>query len=407
MNRFILEDKDIIILGEKEAEDVASNALDNNSPHGGNNSDRGGTETSKSLNGGPGSGNFGHAGRPGKVGGSAPTGSSSPEVITIIAEGVEKSMDFDTILKRRDLQQRLKKIRKIGNFNDEIIEEMRKLHFSEQEIEWWRAAILAKDITHIMGRNVRRERQARIKDSPEQKEAIENVISKVSMLGKDATWLRNNCDVEMARAFSREVDRAKEEGIENISLTLNDSKSINGRMGYNASSDVHNLTIRKGLLRETKETKESRERQGPNGKRFKTSEDIGGTFVHEFGHALEVEFAKSLVGNRVIAKKSMVMNEVKRYTSGAIIQQAMRNVEKKGITKDELFRDTSNKYMSAYGKTNNSEAIAESHANPNFSQFTKEINDIVTGKSKIDKDLLDPIMRRINVREKAYQEYHS
>lgn len=407
MNRFVLDDEDIIILGEKETQNDTSNSVDRNSVSSGIDNNFNNEQTTEVVNGGPGSGNFGHAGRPGMIGGSAPREGSSPEVISIYTTGEEAKMDFDTIIKRRDMQQRLKKIRKIGDFNDEIKEEMRKLNFSEQEIEGWRAIILAKDITHIMGKNARQERQARIKDSPEQKEAIENVISKVGMLGKDETWLRNNCDIEMAQAFSKEVDRAYEEGIDNIWLTLNDSKSINGRMGYNASGGVHNLTIRKGLLRETKETKESRERQGPNGKRFKTSEDIGGTFAHEFGHALEMVFAKSLVGDRGIARNSMAMSEIKRYTSGAIIRQAMRNVEKKGITKDELFRDTSYKYMSAYGRTNNSEAIAESHANPNFSQFTKEINDIATGKSKIDKDLLDPIMRRINVREKAYQEYHS
>lgn len=357
----------------------------------------------KNVNGGKGSGNFGHSGRPGLVGGSAPAGTSP--AVAIYVTGEEAKMDFDTILQRRDLQQKLKRMRKIDDFNDDVVAEMKKLQFTDEEIERWRAMILAKEVVHIMDRDKRREKRAQISDSAEQKEAIEKVVDSVEMEDKDKTWLRNNCDVEMAQALSREIDRAKESGIDKIRLKLNDSKSINGRMGYIAGRDEYELTLRKGLLRDTEQTKASRERQGPNGGRYKSSDDIGGTFAHEFGHALETVFAKSLVGDRGIAKSSMYMGEITSFTSRAIVEQAKRNVIAKGIGKEELFRNADNKYMSAYGRTNTREAIAESHANPNFSEFTREIENIVTRRVPIDKDLLDPILNRINFREKQYQEF--
>ena len=164
MNRFIVDFEDIKISGVK---DDTSNSVDRNSVAGRIDNDFNNEQTTEVVNGGPGSGNFGHAGRPGMIGGSAPKDGSSPETVGIYVTGEEAKMDFDTIIKRRDMHQRLKKIRKIGDFNDEIIEEMRKLNFSEQEIEGWRAIILAKDITHIMGKNARQERQARMKYSPE------------------------------------------------------------------------------------------------------------------------------------------------------------------------------------------------------------------------------------------------
>ena len=361
------------------------------------------SKNSLELNGGKGSGNFGHSGRPGLVGGSAPAGTSP--AVAIYVTGEEAKMDFDTILQRRDLQQKLKRMRKIDDFNDDVVAEMKKLQFTDEEIERWRAMILAKEVVHIMDRDKRREKRAQISDSAEQKEAIEKVVDSVEMEDKDKTWLRNNCDVEMAQALSREIDRAKESGIDKIRLKLNDSKSINGRMGYIAGRDEYELTLRKGLLRDTEQTKASRERQGPNGGRYKSSDDIGGTFAHEFGHALETVFAKSLVGDRGIAKSSMHMGEITSFTSRAIVEQAKRNVIAKGIGKEELFRNADNKYMSAYGRTNTREAIAESHANPNFSEFTREIENIVTRKVPIDKDLLDPILNRINFREKQYQEF--
>ena len=357
----------------------------------------------KNVNGGKGSGNFGHSGRPGLVGGSAPAGTSP--AVAIYVTGEEAKMDFDTILQRRDLQQKLKRMRKIDDFNDDVVAEMKKLQFTDEEIERWRAMILAKEVVHIMDRDKRREKRAQISDSAEQKEAIEKVVDSVEMEDKDKTWLRNNCDVEMAQALSREIDRAKESGIDKIRLKLNDSKSINGRMGYIAGRDEYELTLRKGLLRDTEQTKASRERQGPNGGRYKSSDDIGGTFAHEFGHALETVFAKSLVGDRGIAKSSMYMGEITSFTSRAIVEQAKRNMIAKGIGKEELFRNADNKYMSAYGRVNVREAIAESHANPNFSEFTREVENIVTRKVPIDKDLLDPILNRINFREKQYQEF--
>lgn len=403
MNRFVLEDDDIIILGEKDA---TSGNLDNNSFNSGNNNIGSDEKAAKSLNGGPGSGNFGHAGRPGKVGGSAPTGSSSPEAITIIAGGVEKSMDFDTILKRRDLQQKLKKM-KLEDFTGEVEEEMKKLQFSKQEIDQWRGTLIAKEITKVMKKQDRQKRQEKIKSSPEQRQAIENVISKVKMEKKDETWLRNNCDPEMAKAFSNEVDRANEAGIKNIRLKLNESKANNGRMGYIAIRDEYQLTIRKGILRDAEAVRQRRKEVGPNGSRMKTSEEINATFRHEFGHSLESEFAKKLIGDRGIAKSTTYFSNIRNSCSGAIIHQAIREMEKKGVGFDELRMNTGRKYMSGYGRTNNSEAIAESHANPKFSEFTQAVENVVTGKTPLDNDLLTPIKNRINAMEKQYQQYHS
>ena len=60
--------------GEKEVKNVTSDNLDNNSFDSGISGDFYNESTSKNVNGGPGSGNFGHSGRPGEVGGSSSTG---------------------------------------------------------------------------------------------------------------------------------------------------------------------------------------------------------------------------------------------------------------------------------------------------------------------------------------------
>ena len=39
----------------------------------------------------------------------------------------------------------------------------------------------------------------------------------------------------------------------------------------------------------------------------------------------------------------------------------------------DLRRNENYKYMSKYGQTNSMEVIAESYANPNYSEYTKEV----------------------------------
>jgi len=58
--------------GEKEAKDDTSDSLDIHSSDGGADGNRNDNQATKSINGGAGSGNFGHAGRPDLVGGSSP-----------------------------------------------------------------------------------------------------------------------------------------------------------------------------------------------------------------------------------------------------------------------------------------------------------------------------------------------
>lgn len=357
------------------------------------------------LNGGKGSGNFGHAGRPGLVGGSAPAGSSA-ETDPFAWFDENKRKEMLAIIKKGDVVKRLRRIKKAEKL-EELIPEMREVGFSEEYIDSWRKRIKVIEKEHSEDVEKRRELRERAQKSPEQTEAIDNLVSKITVVRpKDEEWLRRNCSPEMAKAFSDEADKAKEMGIETVRLFLNDKDGTQGELGYMPSTGSYTMQISKKILRDQEVTKARRESAGPNGRKWWTSDKIEGTFAHEFGHCMEWEFLKKFMGpekklsnGQSLLKSNYFLPKVRDYCSQLIVNQAKENLSKKGISLDELRENKDYKYMSNYGKTNQFEAIAESFANPNYSAFTKEIYNITMGNVKLSKERAENLKKSIETCE--------
>lgn len=340
------------------------------------------------LNGGKGSGNFGHLGRPGKVGGSASKGEAHADLRDDLANYLDRE-------KKNELIRKMRRMRTSKSFTPEHEQAMRDAGFSEDSIKAWKFKIGLKEIAYKDKQEHAKKLRERAKSSPEQTKAIDNIVSKIQVMSKDETWLRNNCSPEMAQAFSDEMNKAIEMGIgENkIILHLNDAEATNGSMGYRKMQDTFVLTISKKILRDTEATKATRMAKGNLGDKWWTSSEINGTFSHEIGHAMVWEALRKACGNNPKVMGYRGYTNVDEYMARLIVNQAKANVVKKGIRVDDLRMNKDRKYMSQYGRTNGHEAVAESFANPEYSELTKEIYKVartgLTGKYKqaIDKTI--------------------
>lgn len=340
------------------------------------------------INGGAGSGNFGHLGRPGKVGGSAKSGAAHAETTIVGGSSsfTEAANRYAEYLKKKKLITKMRRMRSMDKFDKAHEAEMLAAGFTEEDIKKWKIKIATKITIDEDKRQHAKELRERAKTSPEQKEAVNGIIDKITVSSQDSTWLKNNCSPEMAVAFNEEMAKAAELGIDTkkIRLRLNDAKVTNGSLGYNKYSDKYDLTISKQILRDYEASKADRERLGPNGKRWWTSEDIRGTFAHEIGHAMEWEAIKRLPGGKTALGKQP--GYLHRNMAKAIVYNALQTLREKGIIDGDRIRDPEYKLMSEYGHSNAHEIIAESFANPNYSALTKEIYKVttkgVTGKVK-------------------------
>lgn len=351
------------------------------------------------INGGAGSGNFGHLGRPGKVGGSAASGTAHAETVVVggsssFAEAAKRYAEY---LKKKKLITKMRRMRSMDKFDKTHEAEMLAAGFTEEDIKKWKIRIATKITADADKREHAKELRERAKTSPEQKEAVNGIIDKITVSSQDSTWLKNNCSPEMAVAFNEEMAKAAELGIDTkkIRLRLNDAKVTNGSLGYNKYSDKYDLTISKQILRDYEASKADRERMGPNGTRWWTSEDIRGTFAHEIGHAMEWEAIKRLPGGKTALEKQSTY--LQRNIAKAITYEAIQTLRKKGIIEEGGLYDPEHKLMSKYGRSNHHEMIAESFANPNYSALTKEIYKVATkGVTGKVKDEMERAVARIN-----------
>ena len=343
------------------------------------------------INGGAGSGNFGHLGRPGKVGGSAKSGTAHAETVIIGGSSsfTEAANRYAEYLKKQKLITKMRRMRSMDKFDKAHEAEMLAAGFTEEDIKKWKIKIATKITIDEDKKKHAKELRERAKTSPEQKEAVNGVLEKITVLPKDATWLRNNCSPEMAVAFNEEMAKAAELGIDTkkIHLVLNDAKVTNGSLGYRKLTDAYELKISKQILRDYESSKATRERSGPNGSKWWSSDKVSGTFAHEIGHAMEWEAIKRLSGGKEALKTQS--SWLQKNIANAITHSAIKNLESRGINVREN-HDREYKFMSQYGHSNAHEMIAESFSNPNYSEFTKEIYKItkngLTGKVKDDME---------------------
>lgn len=148
-------------------------------------------ELEKALNGGKGSGNFGHLGRPGKVGGSAPSGSAHASY----EDSIRWYLDLE---KKNELLKKMRRMQTLDRWDEAHEQAMRDAGFSEDGIKAWKAKIALKEVAYKDKKAKQKELRERAKNSPEQKAAIDKITENITVEPKDETWLRNNCSPEMA-----------------------------------------------------------------------------------------------------------------------------------------------------------------------------------------------------------------
>lgn len=390
-SKFVLKSEDIVILGEKENRDDTNNSVDFD-----NSDDRVASsgeveQSTKSINGGPGSGNFGHSGRPGEVGGSAPRDMSvaNPEKIAK-AEWFEEHRDFlksrgytdaaiDEFIitsKRQELKKKAVKATTVKNF-DKIVEEMKAEGFYSDA--WWDT--IGKPTREFLVGKEQRQKDA---VTPEQQEAIDNMLAdtQVYMKATDEKWMRKNVPEVMVKELHSELNKAFEEGLNrNIRIQFTNAQR---RLG---SCTVEGPNYETVLMRLSKNEISNAEynltmakQKGVEGSRWWTCkpDQIGSTIRHELGHALAWQALRNMgesVYNYYSVNGKIVHNAKKTFAGLKPTDQVYgSNIPPKSAVKlSSLRKNEGLKYMSKYGLKNNAEAVAEAYTNPDYSDFTKAI----------------------------------
>lgn len=346
----------------------------------------------KTLNGGKGSGNFGHSGRPGEVGGSAPTNMSvavSEQRVNakwldehrafLRSQGYTDSWIDEQIrtVERQDLKKKALKAKTVDQF-DEIVDEMKaKGYYSDI---WW----------DTVGKATRSQIEAAIERktkavTPNQQEAIDNLLSDtgIHMKTGDEKWLRENVPQEMVEHLHNELNKAFELGLSrNLRVQFTTAQQKQGSCTVEGP-DYETVLIRltKNMMSNPEATLLKTNTQGKDGTRWWTCEkgQIAHTITHELGHALVWQALKKQGQNvhQYNSLNSKIVYNAKKAYAGLKDDDTLydySSVSKKSQIKlDELRRNEGYKLLSQYGGTNAAETIAESYSNPNYSEFTKEV----------------------------------
>lgn len=379
-SRFILEDEEIIILDEKVA------------------------------NGGPGSGNFGHAGRKGKVGGSAPSGSKiAVSEQRVSSKWIEENRDYlkasgyeddeiDRLLKGQkweELKRKAEKAKTVKKFDD-IVEEMKRE--GVLDATWW------DDVGKYWWENVgertresikRAEQRKKEAVTPEQGKAIDSLLGDtgIKMNPADERWLRGNVPEQMVKAIHEEIDKAYEQGFSkgNLRLQFTEAERRGGSCTLDKDRETVLIRLTKGDLSDTESFLKKTNREGIDGERWWTckSGNLGSAMVHELGHGLVWQAVTNQNKSIYDYKRACdtIVYEAKREYLGLKKRDAVYSSadmsEAQKTKAAELRENKDYMLISEYGLTNSAELIAESHANPDYSEFTKivekKLNEAIKG----------------------------
>lgn len=352
MNRFVLDDQDIIILGEKENQDVESNSS-NNSIRGVAN-DSNDENTAKNLNGGPGSGDWGHAGRPGKVGGSSKSAVVNPAKRFAYGDIVKlKTLEGQTVQGELIMTAgvRGQKMATVKDADGNIHTGLFKQGYIEKI-----QSVDAPDTKPAERR------------TPKQKEALEKVFNGFKVDDKMQTYLLRNCSEDTATALATEMEKAQEEGIDfsNVSIVKLNSQRNRAQVrteiycNYEGEKPVYkpsvSLMLSSGLVAAGKKYEERLKKEYDKGEVL--TKTIADVIRHEIGH---------IRANNLVSRLTNGNYNTRDY------DRLNRLVTDIALKKTVLsFGDAMN-YMSNYGLSDRAEMLAESFANPNYSKLTKAI----------------------------------
>lgn len=357
------------------------------------------------LNGGKGSGNFGHAGRPGEIGGSAPQG--------VVSEARGRAIRIGDFVEGKDVDgNSCSGI--VTNFPDKIVSIKHPTPFDpDHEINASVMEITDKDgktreipMFQPYIRNIRRADAPT--DTPaerrtqKQKEALDEVFNLIECSATDKKYFYNNMSEHTAVALKDELAKAgKAYGIDLSDFTLGkfNGKRAQARVVWQKNSR------RDGLVKTQLQLSNALVADGENYRKrneqcakdfWHTSGDIAGLIRHELGHMKVYQIAKDN-GKQMYRESDygygLRFNQLAySNTEYQIVKQALGghirySKSKKGSKGD----------ISEYGGTNIGEAIAESFSNPNFSDFTKKVYDTMMSKdfklqhNEVDEKVLNSV----------------
>ena len=166
MNRFIVDFEDIKISGAK---DDTSNSLDRNSVAGGIDNDFNNEQTTEVVNGGPGSGNFGHSGQ-------------------------------------QKLKERATKAKTLEEFH-EVLKEMEA---SPHDFSVWK-----KNVGDPARASLERKLELKSKvKNPEQQKAVDDLkATGIDLPKASEKWLRENCPQELVESITSSMKQAEKDGL--------------------------------------------------------------------------------------------------------------------------------------------------------------------------------------------------
>lgn len=350
-------------------------------------------EIALAINGGPGSGNWGHSGRPGLVGGSG-KGSGGISRAGISSYERYRKAKMDQL--RKDIESRLKPKKTPEEEKAAVLSEFRSISNSSSlnKDEWTKKLVAvgydeetARGLACTKYKNLKVAEIEKSRGTPNEwkkknrteskNKTIEAIDSKTAGFASEADkkWFRNNADERMVNALNESIDSmSKEYGLDpkNLKITEINAKNTLGKterftvqyrssIGLNTTRMMTDADIYKANETLQKEVN------------WHTSGETDQTIRHELGHALVVQRAY---------EGGIKPTSVDRYAS-FIVYRAAREVA--GVDVDGKFIDLSSedrskvydamKSMSRYGKTSAAEAVAEAIANPNYSDYAKAISD--------------------------------
>ena len=338
-------------------ENGKSNNLDNSSSDSGNSSVGGDTEQAKIINGGKGSGNFGHLGRPGEVGGSSSMGAIiSPMRTKAFMKGdiVELTLDDGSKIQGEFVMSAKTPAGKLMSAKDEN-GKVHTVPFTSNRVK------MIKNYDAPDTKPSERRTKA-------QKEALGEVFNILTVDEKMQRYMLNNCGEDTAVALKDELKKAQEDGIDfsNVRLTQ-------GNLGRNRAqvrTEIHSeydgertnykadvqLMLSSGLVAGGKNYEASLKRQYEKGETL--TPDIASVFRHEIGHIRANDLVARMTNNNYNSNDYNRLNRL-------ITDKALNATGK-------TFGDVPH-LVSEYGATDRSEMLAESFAQPNHSELTKAV----------------------------------
>lgn len=356
----------------------------------------------KLLNGGKGSGNFGHLGRPGKVGGSSSKGTSvssdlsdywntdlSPEE----REAARKRL-MDKWAKERAVREKYNRMRKLEKFTPEFEQELRDAGYKQESIDIMKAR-LAKKEARIAAKQEATKALKDKNNTPARNKAIEGIESKIAGFESesDEKWFKSFCSEEAAVALNNELDHFKKEyGLDTSLITLR-CRSFGRKSGmasflYNSYAST--LSIDKKVLQDFVKFENT---TGADAAKINwwTTGEAAGVIRHELGH---IAAYQSMRKAQIVPRSWGVVNNyiVRRAIYNMI---GAKNTPVTGVANNLLSpkqleaylpiaQSRGSGYMSRYGTSNTKEMVAESFANPNYSKLTKEIVKVVKKGYTVD-----------------------